>query len=116
MFKSYTRKSSAVVGAKRAGLSEDSVVNVDGSWGFYTNEEPVAAPEPVATVQETVVQFIKNDRRKQLRLVNRCLQAARKMNKKFNSSNEAVMKSCRLAQRNLRNGYRASMLPRYVTA
>ena len=35
MFKSYTRKSSAIQGAKRAGLDADAVVQQDGQWGFH---------------------------------------------------------------------------------
>lgn len=45
-FRSYTRKSSAIVGARRAGLSEDEVFQMGGKWGFI---DPWAQPETPAT-------------------------------------------------------------------
>ena len=73
-FKSYTRKSSALIGADRAGVSRDCVVEVEGKWGFYEagkmevrSAEPFEAePEVTAPVVATAVKNVKrtNDRRK----------------------------------------------------
>lgn len=82
-FKSYTRKSSALIGADRAGVSRDCVVEVEGKWGFYeggielpTADSFEAEPEVTAPVMKTV-----NDRRKVKRFLNQQLAAARKLGK-----------------------------------
>ncbi len=40
MFKSYTRRSSAIVGAKRAGIDEAAVTQHEGKWGFFLPDAP----------------------------------------------------------------------------
>lgn len=46
MFKAYTRKSSAVAGAKRAGLDEAAVMQQEGVWGFHIPEHVAVAKLP----------------------------------------------------------------------
>lgn len=57
MFKSYSSKSAANKGAKRAGATE--VVEVDGKWGFY--EDTQVVPEKVANIDETEADLNNNE-------------------------------------------------------
>ena len=110
MFKSYTRKSSALTGAERAGVSADNVVQLDGKWGFHVNDD--AANDPVVEqVQTVVAEVIKSDRRKLLRTVYRGLKSIGKNNKQPGApkfSNKFLRES---AQR-LRQSYRCADIAR----
>jgi hypothetical protein len=84
-FKSYTRKSSALTGADRAGVSRDCVVqNEEGKWGFHEAaqmELPSAesfVAEPEVTTPPTKNQ---GDRRKVKRFLYRQLAATRALSK-----------------------------------
>lgn len=46
MFKGYTRKASAQIGAKRAGIDVDAVVQKEGIWGFYLPDDTASQSLP----------------------------------------------------------------------
>ena len=103
MFKSYTRKSSAMLGADRAGIDRKHVYVVDGVWGFDVNEsadgviknksadgviknDPVtfvikASPRIDDLVKNTPVQSKRTRRRKTLRDIYRAMSETRKENR-----------------------------------
>lgn len=120
MFKSYTRKSSAKIGAERAGKSEADLVQVDGKWGFYEND-PVAEnvealkPAMVDVILNAVVNnevIVKCDRRKVKRAMHRLLDDARKQVKKGLPREYAANILDHI--RDLRQSFRKSKLNRVV--
>ena len=92
MFKSYTRKSSAKIGAERAGKTEADLVQVDGKWGFYENDSidqsvEAAKPAMVIAILNAVVNnetIVKIDRRKVKRIWNQTLKRQHRMSRKVN--------------------------------
>lgn len=86
-FKSYTRKSSANVGADRAGISRDNVIELDGKWGFYegaVNEFDGVAErfEAETPVFHPIAKHV--DRRKAKRALYRELATLRQISKVHN--------------------------------
>jgi hypothetical protein len=114
MFKSYSRKSSAIVGAERAGFDPSFVTQHEGKWGFFV-VAPVVAIEPTNVVtlktHPRVKQPALGDRRKVLRGVYRGLKSIQRENKKPDQPKFSVDFLRASAQR-LRQSYRAADIAR----
>lgn len=96
MFKVYTRKSTAMIGAERAGFDRSVVTqNEAGEWGFETN--------PVRKVV-AIAKAAPKCRRKQLNNVYRAMRQLRLANKRGNGGVEYDF--LRIAAKALKQSYR----------